>query len=58
MDCATMVSVIMTIQHMEERGIFVKDHTIEDAIKLVEFNHVVDNYGLISQKMKAMDGKK
>lgn len=55
MDSATMVSVIMTIQRMEERGIFVKDHTIEDAIQLVEFNIIVDNYELISQKMKVLE---
>ena len=52
MDTVTMIDVILTIQHMEERGIFVKDHTIEDAIGLVEFNHIVDNEIMMNKKLE------
>ena len=38
-----ILEVVRTIQSMEERGIFVKDHDIMDAIELVKFNRIVDN---------------
>lgn len=56
MDITTMIDVIITIQHMEERGIYVKDHSIEDAIGLVEFNRIIDNEVMMQQKLK--DDKK
>lgn len=52
MDTATMIDTILTIQKMEERGIFVKDHDIEDAIGLVEFNMVVDNELMMNKKLE------
>lgn len=54
MDYATMVTVVMTIQGMEERGIFVKDHTIEDAIQLVEFNSIVDKELMMNKKLEEL----
>lgn len=52
MDAATMIEVIRTIQHMEERGIFVKDFELEDAIQLVEFNLIIDNDIMMSKKLE------
>lgn len=43
--------LILTIQSMEERGIFVKDHDIMDAIELVKFNRIIDN-DLMMNKLK------
>ncbi len=40
---ADIIDLIKTIQSMEERGIFVKDYDIMDAVELVKFNRIVDN---------------
>lgn len=50
MNEAELIDTILTIQRMEERGIFVKDHEIEDAVELVKFNRVVDAELMMDKK--------
>lgn len=50
-----LLDTILTIQRMEERGIFVKDHDICDAVELVKFNRMVDAELMMNKKVNNKD---